>query len=99
MRERAVQDEIHGDLFTQITKTLDLLTTKYLKAAISYEGVQRVETLTVPEPALREAILNAIAHKDYGTGAPIQISVYADKLMLWNPATSMLKIFDTNLKV
>ena len=78
-------DEIHGDLFTQMNKTLDMLLTKYLKAQISYEGVQRVETFPVPEDALREAVLNAIAHKDYASGIPIQISVYDDKIMLWNP--------------
>lgn len=39
----------------------------------------------MPEPALREAILNAIVHKDYASGTPIQISVYPDRLMLWNP--------------
>ena len=54
---------------------MDLLLTKYLKAMISYEGVQRVETYPVPEEALREAVLNAIAHKDYGSGIPVQISV------------------------
>ncbi len=78
-------DEIHGDLFSQVDKTIDVLTTKYLKAAISYEGIQRVETLPVPEAALREAVLNAVIHKDYATGTPIQISVYSDKLMTWNP--------------
>lgn len=81
----AYQDEIHGDLFTQVDKTLDLLLTKYTKALISYEGAQRVETYSVPEDALREAVTNAIVHKDYSRGAPIQISVYADKLMIWNP--------------
>jgi ATP-dependent DNA helicase RecG len=35
-------------------------------------------------PALREAVLNAVVHKDYAIGAPIQISVYADKLLIWN---------------
>ena len=62
-------DEIHGDLFTQVEKTLDLLLTKYLKAGISYRGIQRVENLPVPEAALREAVLNAVVHKDYA-GAP-----------------------------
>jgi ATP-dependent DNA helicase RecG len=37
----------------------------------------------VPEDSLREAIFNAIIHKDY-RGAPIQLSVYNDKLILWN---------------
>lgn len=78
-------DEIHGDLFTQVEKTMDLLLTKYLKAGISYRGLQRIETLPVPEPALREAVLNAVIHKDYASGAPIQISVYHDKLLIWNP--------------
>ena len=77
-------DEIHGDLFSQVDKTLETLRAKYLKALISYDGVQRVETYPVPEEALREAILNAIAHKDYSSGTPIQISVYADKLLIWN---------------
>src|SRR5208283_5494227 len=80
-------DEIHGDLFTQMDKTMELLTTKYLKAGISYRGVQRVEAFPVPESALREAVLNAVIHKDYSSNIPIQISVYDDKLMLWNPGT------------
>jgi len=79
------QDEIHGDLFSQVEKTMDLLLTKYLRAGISYVGIQRVETFPVPEAALREAILNAVIHKDYGAGAPIQIGVYPDKVKLWNP--------------
>jgi ATP-dependent DNA helicase RecG len=77
-------DEIHGDLFTQVEKTMDLLLTKYLRAGISYRGIQRFETFPVPEAALRVALLNAIIHKDYSSGTPIQISVYQDKLMLWN---------------
>lgn len=78
-------DEITGDLFTQVDHTMQTLLRKYLRADIRYEGVQRIETYPVPELALREAVINAIAHKDYGSGIPIQISVYKDKLMVWNP--------------
>jgi ATP-dependent DNA helicase RecG len=78
-------DEIHGDLFTQIDRGLDLLLTKYMKAGIRYEGPQRIETLPVPARAVREALINAIAHKDYASAIPIQVSVYADKLLIWNP--------------
>lgn len=78
------QDEIHGNLFEQVEKTIDLLLTKYTKALISYEGLTRVETYEYPKNALREALLNAVAHKDYTGPFPIQISVYADKIMIWN---------------
>jgi len=36
-------------------------------------------------PALRETLLNAVVHKDYSSGIPIQISVYHDKIVLWSP--------------
>ncbi|MFN3999396.1 ATP-binding protein [Algoriphagus sp.] len=78
------QDEIHGNLFEQIEKTTELLFTKYIKALISYEGLNRVETYEYPKEAIREALLNAVSHKDYSGGIPIQISVYKDKLMIWN---------------
>lgn len=78
------QDEIHGNLFEQIENTTELLFTKYIKALISYEGLNRVETYEFPKEAIREALLNAVAHKDYSGGVPIQISVYKDKLLIWN---------------
>ena len=78
------QDEIHGCLFEQIEKTMDLLFTKYIKALISYDGINRVETYEYPKDAVREALLNAIAHKDYSGGVPIQISVYFNKIFIWN---------------
>lgn len=78
------QDEISGDLFSVVEKTMDLLVTKYLKAEIGYVGIQREEKLPVAEEALREAILNAVAHKDYASNTPVQISVYGDRVMIWN---------------
>ena len=50
------QDEVHGNLFEQIEKTMDLLFSKYIKAEISYEGVTRVETYEYPKEAVREAL-------------------------------------------
>lgn len=78
------QDEVHGNIFEQIEKSIDLLFTKYIKSAISYEGIHRIEKYEYPKDAVREALLNAIAHKDYSGGVPIQISVYTDKIIFWN---------------
>jgi ATP-dependent DNA helicase RecG len=78
------QDDIHGNLFEQVERTMEHLLTKYTKAIISYKGLSRIETYEYPEDALREALLNAVAHKDYAGCTPIQISVYQDKIMFWN---------------
>ena len=69
----------------QVDRTFDLLTTKYMNYMITYQGLQRVETPTFPEDPLRECILNAVAHKDYQEQIPIQISVYPDRIVFWNP--------------
>jgi ATP-dependent DNA helicase RecG len=82
--ELRYQDEIHGNLFVQVEKTLELLLTKYMKAYISYEGIQRIETFLFPKEALREALLNAVVHRDYSTGVPIQIKVFENRLIIWN---------------
>ncbi len=83
----AFQDEIHGSLVQQVDLTFDLLTTKYMNYMISFEGLQRIETPTFPEGPLRECILNSVAHKDYSEQTPIQISVYPDRIVFWNPGS------------
>ncbi len=82
--ELLYQDEIHGSILEQVDKTLDIIYLKYMRAKIHYEGVQRIERYFVPEAALREALLNAICHKQYQFGIPIQISVYEDRLYVAN---------------
>lgn len=78
------QDEIKGNLLEQAEEALDLLKTKYDKGSISYLDGVREERFTFPQDAVREALLNAIAHKDYSSGIPIQISVYTNKIIFWN---------------
>ena len=82
--EISYMDEIHGSLISQADKVIDLIFTKYLKAKISYEGVTRIETYPFPKTAIREAVYNAIVHKNYATQIPIQISIYKDKLYISN---------------
>lgn len=78
------QDEIHGPLLEQVDKITELVYLKYMKASISYNGMVREERYFLPKEAFREALLNAICHKKYESGIPIQISVYEDKLYISN---------------
>ena len=78
------QDEIHGSLIEQIDRTIDLVYTKYMKARITYDGIQRKEIFMFPRDAFREILLNAVVHKDYASCNPIQISVYEDQIYVWN---------------
>ncbi len=77
-------DIVKGNLFTQLEKILEILKTKYLVSNIFYEGIHRRDILEYPYEALREAIINALIHRDYSGNSQIQIRVYSDKLMIMN---------------
>lgn len=58
----------------------------YTRSGSVYEGIHRREKLVYPYDALREAILNAIIHREYFTSSEIHIRVYDDKLVISNEA-------------
>lgn len=78
-----IQDEIKGNIIQMTDKVIETLMSKYLVFHISYEGLQRIETLEIPEQALRELIYNAICHKSY-PGEQIQMKIYNDRISLYN---------------
>ena len=79
-------DLVEGNLFQQVERTLEILRTKYLLSYISYEGIHRREKLVYPYEALREAVVNAVVHREYFSSSEIQIRVYEDKLVIGNEA-------------
>ena len=79
-------DIVEGNLIQQVDRALEILRTKYLLSYISYEGIHRREKLVYPYDALREALLNAIIHREYFVSSEIQIRVYEDKLIIGNEA-------------
>ena len=53
------QDIVDGPLILQVDKAIDLIFTKYFKALVDYEGVQRTETNMLTRGIVRELLLNA----------------------------------------
>jgi ATP-dependent DNA helicase RecG len=90
IRFQEVED---GNIIQVLDTVLRTLDHKFLIRNISFEGMNRIETLEYPAPALREMLLNALIHRNY-MGAPTQIRVYKNKLFVWNdgglPATITL---------
>jgi len=84
--EIVASDDIEGNLFQQLEHTIEFLRTKYL--ILEIKGINkdwtRKEELEYPEPALREAIINALIHRSYIGGEPTEIRIYPDYLSVWN---------------
>ncbi len=41
----------------------------------------------IPKEVITEAIVNAVAHRDYTSNASVQVMLFADRLEIWNPGT------------
>jgi len=42
-------------------------------------------TYEIPHGAVREAVVNAVAHRNYASKAAVQVMVFADRIEVWNP--------------
>jgi ATP-dependent DNA helicase RecG len=91
------QDEISGSLIGIADRVMDTIYTKYFKGLIHYEGIQRIDHYPIPREALREAVLNAVVHRDYTTGSPIQIKIFDDRIYVFNDKRLSANITDNDL--
>lgn len=58
----------------------------HISVAFEFDGsLQRKERFAYPLPALREALLNAIVHRDYTSGSDIQIKIFDDSISFYSP--------------
>ncbi|MEK6845530.1 MAG: ATP-binding protein, partial [Nanoarchaeota archaeon] len=78
------QREFNGDLYSNYQNVFAYLKSK-LNTEYIIRGGPREEKLELPEDALREAILNAIAHRDYFSPANIQINLFKNRVEITNP--------------
>lgn len=77
------EDEICGSLVEQVHATVELIFDKYLTDG---DGSARGTAVgpKLPRDAVHEAVLNAVVHKNYDSGTPVQVSVFVDRLCIDN---------------
>lgn len=76
--------EFDQDIVSNYTHSIKYLMS-HLNTEFIIKGGPREEKLELPEEALREAVLNAIAHRDYFSTANIHINIYKNRVEIINP--------------
>lgn len=76
--------EFDEDLYSNYQSVFNYLQSK-LNTEYIIRGGPREERLELPESALREALLNAIAHRNYFLNANIQIYIFSNRIEITNP--------------
>lgn len=80
-----VRDEIQGTLPEQIRRA-EAFVLDNMRRGVRLLGLERVEETEYPVEAIREAIVNAIAHRDYRIrGDEIRVLMFADRIEFYSP--------------
>ena len=79
---------LEGTVYEQIDQEEKFVLFNMRKSAWLESGkIERQEKWEYPPDAIREAITNAIAHRDYFPSANVQIRIFDDRIEIWNPGT------------
>ncbi|UTB32315.1 MAG: helix-turn-helix domain-containing protein [Methanobacterium sp. ERen5] len=73
---------------------------KYIKRSAKIVGTERLEIFDYPIEAIREALTNALCHRDYRISSNVQLRIFDDRIEIWGcgPLPQPLKIEDLKVE-
>jgi ATP-dependent DNA helicase RecG len=79
------RQDIRDDLLTQFNAAVFFFK-KHLNRGSVIRGVNREDVYEIPLEVIREAVVNAIVHRDYGIrGTSLMVEIYDDRVEITNP--------------
>jgi len=76
---------IEGTLIEQIEEAMDFIHKNISVRFVTTGKPRRDQIWEYPLEALREAVINAVCHRDYTLPSNIEIRIYDDELIVWSP--------------
>ena len=73
-----------ADIYTMIDAVVTYILSK-INVELIIKHVKREERPELPEEALREAVVNALAHRDYRSTANVQVYIFKDRVEIVSP--------------
>jgi predicted HTH transcriptional regulator len=75
-----------GNLFDLVDQAVNFVLSK-IDLAVGTRAIsnQAPVAYEIPPEVIREAIVNAVAHRDYASTASVQVMLFSDRLEVWNP--------------
>ena len=83
-REAIATVDCENTLFQQFDQAYDFVLSRLNKSFVIKE-VKREEKWEIPVVALREALLNAIVHRNYHIKGPTKIAIYNNRIEIFSP--------------
>ncbi len=88
-----------GDVFQLVDQAVDFVLSKINVAVGTRELSNQVPIeYELPRGAVTEAIVNAVAHRDYTSNGSVQVMLFKDRLEIWNPGHLPFGLSTTKLR-
>lgn len=82
----ASQQSYEGRIFEVIDQSVEFVLGKLDRpVGTRAHSTQAPGDFEVPRSVITEAVVNAVAHRDYRSSGFVQVIVYADRIEVWNP--------------
>lgn len=77
--------DVRDDLLTQFKEAINFIE-KHLNVRSEIKGLDRADIYEIPLAALREAVVNALMHRDYSiTGTQVSVDIFDNRVEITNP--------------
>jgi len=77
-----------GTAFELVDQAIDFVMSKInVSVGTREKSAQAPVTYEIPRDVVAEAIVNAVAHRDYNSNGSVQVMLFTDRLEVWNPGT------------
>jgi len=83
--ELVVNEHLSAPLLPALTRVLDLVDARSDRSSVNLPGGQQIQLADLPEAAVREAVVNAVMHRDYRRSDAVHIEHTATRLRVSSP--------------
>lgn len=88
--------DFNENIFLVVDKVVDFISGQ-VPQKITFDSAERKEEPVVPKSAIREAVINALIHRDYTFPSSVYAAVYKDRIVVKNPGVLPAELSEADL--
>jgi ATP-dependent DNA helicase RecG len=86
-----------GSLLSALRRALELISARLDTTPVNLPGGQQIQLTDLPEPAIREAVANAVIHRDYRLSGAVRVEHAPTRLTITSPGPLVQGVTVTNI--
>lgn len=95
--ELVVNERLSGPALTAVVRALELIAARVDRTPVNFPGGQQQQLADLPDTAVREAVVNAVMHRDYRQPGDVHIEHSATRLAVTSPGPFVTGVTPENV--